>query len=470
MKKTRVLTLFTLTMINIAAIGSVKNWPLTAEYGLSAISYLILAALIFFLPLALVTAELATTWPENGGIYVWIKQAFGHKTAFLAIWLFWLLNVIWYPTLLSFIAVTVAYLFDPTLASMHFFTLPVIIICFWIATFANLLGMRISAWISTLGALFGTFIPGILVIVLGVMWWNSDRPTEIPFDLKALIPNLSSIDQMVFFVGILLSLCGIEMSAIHAKDVQNPQKNYPRAILLSGLVIIGLSILGVLAIATVVPQKQLSLVSGSLQAFSYFVDTYHLSWMIPLISLFMLAGAFGSLSSWIIATSRGLLAAAKDGDLPPYFRAINNKGMPSRLLIAQAILVSVLSLVFAIMPTLSQAFWVLSALLTQLYLIVYILLFSSAIKLRYSEAKIKRPYKIPGGKIGIWCCSLLGILSSLFAIFIGFFPPSQLTSAGNPWIYAGALGAGIGIACVTPSVILLFQKPHWKKRLTHENE
>src|SRR5579872_1418054 len=105
MKKVRVLSLFTLTMINIAAIGSVKNWPLTAEYGLSSISYLILAALIFFLPLALVTAELATTWPENGGIYVWIKHAFGHKTAFLAVWLFWLLNVIWFPTLLSFIAI-----------------------------------------------------------------------------------------------------------------------------------------------------------------------------------------------------------------------------------------------------------------------------------------------------------------------------------------------------------------------------
>ena len=233
MKKKRVLTIFTLTMINIAAIGSVKNWPLTAEYGLSAASYLILAALIFFLPLALVTAELATTWPENGGIFIWVKKAFGHRTGFLAIWLFWLLNVIWYPTLLSFLAAAIAYLFNPELASKPSFTLPIILVCFWMATFANLCGMKVSGWISSLGAFCGTFIPGFLIILLGGIWWISGHPTQITLNLQDLIPNFSSIGDIVFFVGILLSLCGIEMSAIHARDVQNPEKNYPRAFFLS---------------------------------------------------------------------------------------------------------------------------------------------------------------------------------------------------------------------------------------------
>lgn len=464
MKKTRVLSLFTLTMINIAAIGSVKNWPLTAEYGLSSISYLILAALIFLLPLALVTAELATTWPQNGGIFIWVKHAFGHRIGFLVIWLFWMLNVIWYPTLLSFIAVTFVYIFNPALVSSNTFLFHFILITFWVATLLNLMGMKVSGWISTLGAICGTFIPGLLIISLGLIWWLTGRPSQISFHAHNLIPNLSSINQLVFFMGILLSLSGIEMSAIHAKDVQNPKKDYPRSILIAGFIIIGFSILGVLSIASVIPQSQINLVAGSMQAFSFFFDTYHLSWLIPFVSLMMVWGAFGSLSSWIAGTSRGLLAAATDGDLPPYFRAVNKKGMPARLLIIQAVLVSILSLFFIYMPSLNRAFWYLSALLTQLYLIVYLILFAAALKLRYTMPHVPRPYRIPGGKLGMGLCWFVGTCSCLFAIFVGFFPPSQFSEADS-WVYALSLLGGAVLCCVTPSIILLFQKPHWKTPL-----
>src|SRR5262249_32633295 len=152
-------------------------------------------------------------------------------TGFLAIWLLWIENAIWYPTILSFIAATVAYIFDPTLASSTSFTLSLILICFWAATFANLLGMKISSWISSFGVLFGTFIPGGLIIILGLIWYFTGKPLQISMTWDALIPNMGSVEQIVFFTGVLLSLCGMEMSAIHARDVKNPQKDYPKAIL-----------------------------------------------------------------------------------------------------------------------------------------------------------------------------------------------------------------------------------------------
>ncbi len=126
-------------MINVAAIGSVKNWPVTAEYGFSSIFYFLLAALIFFLPMSLVSAELATGWPKSGGVFAWVKEAFGHRTGFLAIWLLWIENAIWYPTILSFLAATIAYIFDPTLSNNITFTISIILIAFWAATIANLL-------------------------------------------------------------------------------------------------------------------------------------------------------------------------------------------------------------------------------------------------------------------------------------------------------------------------------------------
>lgn len=465
----RVLSVFTLAMINVAAIGSVKNWPVTAEYGFSSIFYFVLAAIIFFLPISLVAAELATGWPKSGGVFIWVKEAFGHRTGFLAIWLLWIENAIWYPTILSFIAATIAYIFDPSLSNQTFYTLAVILVAFWAATLANLLGMKISSWISTLGVVFGTFIPGGLIIILGVVWYFTGRPLEISMTWDSLIPNMGSIEQLVFFTGVLLSLCGMEMSAIHARDVRHPQKDYPKAILLSAVLIIGMSILGVLAIASVIPQKQISLVAGSMQAFSYFVNAYHLNWVTPYIAILIAAGAFGSLSTWVIGPTKGLLAAARSGDLPPSLREVNKNGVPTRLLIIQAIFVTFLSSIFVFMPTVSSAFWILSAIVAQLYLVMYILLFAAAIKLRYKRPKTERAYKIPGGKLGIWIVSGVGIISSAFAMIIGFFPPSQIET-GSTVFYVLFLILGVIIACCAPAVILLFQKPKWKQQLEHEKE
>ncbi|MEN9343440.1 MAG: hypothetical protein RLZZ453_227 [Chlamydiota bacterium] len=454
MKKIRPLSAVTLTMINIAAIGSVKNWPLTAEYGFAAISYVVLALLCFFLPTAFVTAELSTAIPRQGGIYAWIKMAFGHRLGFLGIFLFWLMNVVWYPTILSFIAATLAYLFNPGLLENKLFVVSTIISTFWIATFLNMKGLKMSGWVSTLGALGGTFIPGVVIIALGITFWLSGKEGLLTPRFSDLIPPFSSLHDLVFFVGIILSFTGIEMSAIHAKNVQNPQRSYFLSTLFSSLFLMTLTILGVLAIATVVPHHHLSLVSGTLQAFAAFLPSS--AFFLPCILCLMIVGAFGSLSSWMMGASQGLLAAATQGDLPPYFRSVNKRGIPSKLLIGQGIIVSLLSLLFALIPSLSTTFWILSALVTQLYLIVYLFLFATAIRLRFSHPLIQRPYRIKG----LWIWTSVGILTSLFAIFIGFIPPPGFTGLSFP-LYTTFLLTAIIISCLLPSIILLFQKPNW---------
>ncbi len=468
-KLPRTISVFTLAMINVAAIGSVKNWPITAEYGFSSIFYFLLAAIVFFLPISLVSAELATSWPKAGGVFTWVKEAFGQRTGFLAIWLLWVQNLFWFPTVLSFIAAAIAYVFNPDLANNTTYTIIILLTAFWGATIANLLGMRTSGWISTIGVLFGTFIPGAFLIILGSVWAFSGQPLQITYSWNSLIPDMGTIEHMVFFTGVILSLCGMEMSAVHARDVRNPRKDYPKAIFLSAAIIIGTSILGVLAIASVIPQKNINLVSGALQAFSYFVDAYHLQWATPYMAALIAIGAIGALSTWILGPTRGLLAAAQSGDLPPYFRGINKNGMPKRLLLAQGGVVSLVSLVFLWMPTVSAAFWILTAVVAQLYLIMYVLLFATAIKLRYKHPKQERPYQIPGGMIGMWSTAILGIGSSLFAMVVGFFPPSQIET-GNRLPYIAFVVLVTAAVCLGPTIILFFQKPEWKKPLDHEKD
>ena len=464
-KKT--ITVFTLAMINMAAIGSVKNWPTIAEYGFSSLFYYLLAAIIFFIPTALVSAELSTGWPKSGGIFIWVKEAFGHRWGFLAIWLLWIENVIWYPTALTFIAATLAYMFDPELATNKTFLLLTSVVIFWIMTIANFKGMKISGKISSFGMIFGTFIPAAVIIGLGAHWVFSGSPLQIQFNLENFIPNFSGIEQLVIFTGVLLSFCGVEMSAIHARDVQDPQRNFPRATLLTVLLIVGLSILGVLAIAAVVPQSEISLTAGSMQAFVSFVSSYNLGFLIPVMAFLIVIGAVASLSTWIIGPSRGLLSAAQHGDLPPYFRRLNKHGMPRRLLVLQALIVTVLSLVFLLMPTVNSAYWILLVMVAQSYLIIYILMFAAAIKLQYKRPNVFRAYKVPGGKPGMWIVAGLGIISSLFTLIIGFFPPAQF-STGNTTFYVGFLAIGMILFCTAPAIILGFKKPSWSVKLEHE--
>ncbi|MFI5333713.1 MAG: amino acid permease [Chlamydiales bacterium] len=465
----RTLSVFMLAMINVAAVSSVRNWPTIAEYGVSSLFFFGLAALLFFIPVSMVAAELATGWPKTGGVFEWVKEAFGHRTGFLAVWLLWAENVIYYPTLLSFIAGTLAYIFSPSLANNAFYTFATVIGIFWLTTLANLLGMRMSGWISTFGVIGGLIIPGGLIILLGLIWFFSGNPIQLSFTWENLIPDMSSPRELVLFSGVLVALAGLEMSGVHARDVQNPQRNFPRAILLSAILIFGLYVLGVLAIAIVIPQQEINLVAGSIQAFSFFVNAYGLKELTPVIALMLAIGAFGTLSTWIAGPSKGLLGAAQSGDLPPFFRRLNRHGMPVSLLISQAVIVTIFSVIFLIMPTVSAAFWSLNALVGELYLIMYILMFAAAIKLRYKRPDVVRSYKIPGGKFGIWCVAGLGIVGCFSTFMIGFFPPAQLV-VGNTLFYLLFLLLGILLSCTAPSIILLFKKPNWSHPLSHEKK
>ena len=461
------LSVFTLAMINVAAVSSVRNWPTIAEYGFASLFFFALAAILFFIPVSMVAAELSTGWPKTGGIFVWVKEAFGHRTGFLAVWLLWAENLVYYPALISFIAGTIAYIINPALSNSTLYVLGFVVILFWVTTLANLLGMRASGWISSFGVILGTIIPGSLIIFLGAAWYVMGNPIQIDFTLDALIPNMSSPGELALFSGILVSLCGLEMSGVHANVVENPQKNYPKAILLSVILILGLYVLGVLAIGIVIPKQQINLVAGSLQAFSFFVNAYGLNWLTPVIAILLAFGALGTLSTWIAGPSKGLLAAAQSGDLPPLFRKLNRHGMPVALLIAQAIVVTLFSSVFLFMPTVGSAYWILNATLVQIYLIMYVLMFAAVIKLRYKYPHIKRAYKIPGGFVGIWTIAGFGLVGSISTFLIGFFPPAQI-AVGNTLLYVSFLILSIVVVCVAPSVILLFKKPEWEKNLPHE--
>ncbi|MBU6149255.1 MAG: amino acid permease, partial [Verrucomicrobia bacterium] len=278
----RKISVFLLTMMNLATILSIKNWPFAAEFGFSSLFFILLAVLTFFIPSALVSAELATGWPQQGGVFVWVKEALGNRMGFLAVWLLWVENVVWYPTILSFIGGTIAYAIDPPLAENNLFNFFMILFVFWAVTFLNMRGLRFSGFISTFGVISGTLLPGLLIVVLGISWLASGRPVEIPMNWDSFFPDISHPYQLVFLSGVILSFAGIEMNAVHANDVENPQRSYPLAILISVVLIVFFTSFGTLSIAMVIPQGKINLVAGGVAAIDYFLSAYNLKGFIPL--------------------------------------------------------------------------------------------------------------------------------------------------------------------------------------------
>lgn len=458
----KVLGVFTLAMINVAAIASLKNFPVMAEVGLALVFFYFIAAIVFFIPTALVSAELATGWPSTGGIYTWVKQGLGRRWGFVAIWLQWIENVIWYPAMLAFVAATISYLFAPQLAGNKYFILMTILVVYWICTVINFLGMQASGFISSVGAIIGTIIPSIIIIMLAIIWIILGRPIQITFNLHALVPEMSHISDFVFLVGVLLALCGMEMSAVHANEVENPRRDYPRAIFLSAVIILTLCILGSLAIAVVIPRAKISLVAGIMQAFSTFFEAGHVTWLTPIVAIMIAIGAVAMVSTWIVGPSKGLLQTARDGDIPPFFQRVNKNNMPITIMMVQGLFVTVLAFAFLLMPTVSSSYWILTVLTAQLYLLMYLLMFITGIRLRYTQKHIKRAYNVPGGKyFGMWIVASCGALAALSGFILGFFPPSQLPT-GNIWFYEGFLGLGTFLMLLLPLLIYSQQRKGWQ--------
>lgn len=455
----KVLGAFTLAMIAIAAIISLRNLPLTAGYGLGSAFFYVAAGIAFLIPTALVAAELATTWPKTGGLYAWVSEAFGPKYGFLATWLEWVMNCVWNPTVLAFIASTFAYILNPALLNNRIFIVSVMLIAFWGTTFINFLGMKASGLISSVGVISGTIIPGAFIILLGVAWLFMGEPSQITFAPSELIPDLH-LGNLVFFSGVLLGLAGIEVAAFHANEAKHPQRDYPRAILFATLIILGLFILGTLSIAIVVPKTKISLVAGLMQALNAFLDGFHLRWLSETLGVLIVIGALAMLSTWLVGPSQGLYAAARNGDLPRFFSYTNKNNMPVSILITQAAIGTLLAFLYLFMPTVSSSYWLLTDLTAQLTTLIYILMFSAAIYLRYSQPDKPRPYKIPGGKFGMLLVAGIGILASLFALFIGFVPPEQL-EVGSKVFYESFLIIGLIVLSAPPFLFVKFRKPSW---------
>lgn len=459
---------FVLAMINVAAVLSLRNLPSMAEFGWSSIGWYLIGTITFLIPLSLAGAELATGWPKSGGVYTWVKEAFGKKTGFIAVFCEWSNNLVWFPTILAFLATTSAYVFTPALAKNSLYMFTVMMIVFWGTTFIALLGSKASSRFGSYGVVIGTFIPGFLVIALGIVYIFSGKPIQLqPFSLGAILPSIN-LDTLPFLATIVLMFAGMEMAGFHALEVEDPQKDYPKAMLLSALVIFALTVVGTLAIAIVVPGDKLKLSAGLMQAFKAFFAAYNLTWLLTPLAVLVVIGGIPLLAAWLIGPAMGLGTVAKEGSLPPMFSRHNKNGAPVGVLILQSVIGSVISLLYVFIPGVNTGYWIMSAMTVTLLCITYIFIFASLIKLRYSQPDVPRAFKIPGGKVGVWIVGGVGLAATGVTFVISLLPIGGIPMSGP--LYFAIMVIGTALLALPPLVFMKLKKPGWKSAETEKTK
>lgn len=457
---TKKISFLSLVILIIASIDNIRNLPAAALFGNSLIFFFVFSALVFLIPTALIAAELSAAFPEKGGVYQWINAAFGKRWAMAAIWLQWINTMIWYPTILSFIAGTLSYLISPELAQNKAYLISCILSVFWAITLINLKGIHISALVNNICATIGTIIPMVFLIILGAVWVFSGQPTQLHLSTSNLIPSFDQSTSWISLIAIMASFLGMELSGVHVNDIREPQKLFPKAVFLATLFIFLSMVLGSLSIAFVLPEKEINLVSGVMQVFSNFFQVFGLQALTPFLTLAIAIGSIGMMINWLISPAKGLLHAAEFGFLPPFFTRKNRAGVPANILLMQALLVSALCLVFLLEPTVNAFYWFLTALSTELYMIMYILMFCAGIRLHYKYVNRPSSFKIPGKDFGMWTAASLGIIGCTMTIIVSFFPPENLNIVSSTrYLYMICFGNFFAI-----SPLFLFYRYHRKKQ------
>lgn len=463
------LGVMTLAIMNVAAVVSLRGLPAEATYGLSSAFYYLFAAVVFLIPTALVAAELAAMFSEKeGGVFRWVGEAMGKRVGFLAIFLQWIESTIWYPTVLTFGAVSIAYIgmdttTDAHIASNKVFTLVTVLIIYWVATFISLKGLGWVGKISKLGALVGTIIPAGLLIIFGVIYISTGGHNYMDMS-QSFFPDLTKLDNLVLASGIFLFYAGMEMMGIHVMDVKEPAaKNYPKAIFIGAFITVIIFVLGTFALGFIIPAKDINLTQSLLVGFDNYLSYIHLSWASPVIAVALMFGVLAGVLTWVAGPSKGIFTVGKAGFLPPFFQKTNKIGVQKNILYVQGGIVTILALLFVVMPSVQSFYQILSQLTVLLYLIMYLLMFASAIVLRYKLPKQERPFAI-GRKsnMGMWIIAGLGFAGSLLAFILSFIPPSQINTGSNT-VWFGVLIAGCVVVVGTPFIIYALRKPSWKE-------
>jgi amino acid transporter len=442
--KTRDIVLF-----NVAAIVGMRWVALAAAKGPSSLSLWVLAAVAFFIPQGFAVAALTTAIPEEGGLYVWTTRAFGQRQGFLAGWLYWASNILYFPTLTLSTVVFGLYIFGLRFAHLEqsaVYTAGASLLLLAIALGFNIVGLKTGRWVQNIGGI-AQWIPSLALLLVGLLaLTRAGSATEIT--AGTVIPDFAQLPTILFFANLCFGFAGLELAPTLAGEVVDPKRTFPRAIIVSGITIALCYLLGTISLLWALPQKEVSIISGVNQAITKAGAQHGLPWLGPPVALLMTLAGLGGIGAWLIGNARLLFCGGLDRYLPPAFSKTHEKWKTPYVAMAVQGALSALFILAATMgATVEAAYLMLVNATLIVYFIPYLYMFASAIRLERHIAATPGAIPVPGGRGGSLFWNGLGFVTTAVAIVLALIPPSDTADPTRFFIQVfvgsfGFLGAG----------------------------
>lgn len=468
-KKQAFISIWTLTLMNVAIIAGLGNDVQEAFYGLSSVTYFAIGAICFFIPTALVAAELASGWSNRGGIFRWVGEGLGKG------WALTCLLILWFQVMINFgmgmpsSAATILFytpMYNKAVAFAQNPTHVVLImtgwiILYWIMAIIANRGVKTFTTITKYGVLIGTLIPLAVMIILTIVWLCQGHTPAISMAPKQLIPKWNGMSTLALAAGVFFSYTGIDENAAFIKRLWHPEKDFVSSIFITLILVFLIFVVGTVIIAMIVPEKQINVLYSLVTVFKVLGETFAFPWLYLVLMWVGLFNLVASTVTELAAPSVMLAQAGGSGFLPKWLQKKNKHGMPARLVYVQMAGMTIIAYLFKLIPNVEGFVILLTQCVTVLYLFYYILMFVAFLRLRYQQPNRPRSFKVPGGKVGAWIIAGVGLISSIFGIVLAFYPPAQVKAeVGSPVTYVIVIAVLVAVVLLTCLGLYLLSKKH----------
>ena len=417
-----------------------------AGAGPSALVIWVLACVGFYVPLVCCVLELSSRFPDEGGIYVWNKRAFGGFAGFLTGWLYWTSNLPYFPSLLLFTVINAAVLTGARgahLATMPAYAIGASLVGLALAVGPNVAGLSIGKWVHNAGAI-GLWVPAMLLIVLSfVIWGRYGSATSLA--PSAFVPSVH-IKDMIFWSTIAFSVTGVESASMMGDEIRDPRRNIPRALIAAGIVVTSVYILSTLALMIILPAGDIRIVDGLTTATLTATSRLGVPALALVVAVLILVSGVGQAGAWFAAAGRLPFVAGLDRYLPAAFGRVHPRwGSPYVALLVQAVIAAVFIVLAQAGTTVAGAYDVLVSTTIIAYFVPYALMFAALIAVQRMPAG-PEVFRVPGGRPVAIVMALLGLTVTVCSIGLSVLPTAD--EQNKPLAVVKILGLTLALVLV----------------------
>lgn len=442
----RVLGAIDMTLFTVCAILVIDQLPASAAIGAQSIFWWVVTFVLFFIPYGLITAELGTAYPHQGGIYVWVKRAFGDRWATRTAWLWWINVALWMPSVYILFAGIFAQLFFPELNL--WIQIAICLSLIWATVGINIVALDLGKWVPNIGAVVKALI--MLAVGIGGIVYGFNNGFANDLSLGAMMPQLGA--SLAFLPVVVYNFMGFELMSGASEEMKNPARDVPKAIVIAGLIISAFYLLGTIGILSAIPLEQIGLVEGLIDTLQKVFGTEGVGGaFVVLLGIGALYSFIANMATWTIGANRSASEAGLAGDLPAAFAKQHDVyKTPVNAAVWTGVVASIVVVLYGFMAaTAEDLFWQLFAFSSIVFLLPYLAMFPAFLKLRVSDPDTPRPYRVPGSMpvlIGLVALCMTFIAQAV--VFFVFVPGEAVD-----WLKVVPMVAGVAVTLLVGEAI-----------------